>query len=221
LDLGLKVLGLTGGIGMGKSTAAALLAERDVTIVDTDLLARQLVEPGQPALAEIQDAFGPDIIAPDGRLWRDRLARLIFSNPAAREKLQGILHPRIRQLWQSQLADWRSTFRTSPSGQSSASLPLEERAECYFCVVIPLLFETGAEKEVQTTICVACSAATQHQRLAAREWTAEQIDQRIKSQLPVEEKMGRADYVIWNEGSLEILAAQIDRLLHRSSSEHH
>jgi len=189
---------------MGKSTAATLLAERGVTIVDTDLLARQLVEPGQSALDEIHRAFGADLIAPDGSLRRDQLARRVFSDPLARKALEDILHPRIRKLWQSTLAEWRA------AGGSVAGAATGTR---FFCVVIPLLFETRAEKEVDVTLCVACSSATQHQRLSSRGWNAEQINQRIKSQLPIEEKMSRADYVIWNEASVDVLAVQLDRVL--------
>jgi dephospho-CoA kinase len=189
---------------MGKSTAATLLAERGVTIVDTDLLARQLVEPGQSALDEIRRAFGADVIAPDGSLRRDQLARRVFSDPWARKTLEDILHPRIRKLWQSTLAEWRA------AGDSVAGTA---RGTRFFCVVIPLLFETRAEKELDATLCVACSLATQHQRLSSRGWNAEQINQRIKSQLPIEEKMSRADYVIWNEASVEVLAVQLDRVL--------
>jgi dephospho-CoA kinase len=188
---------------MGKSTAAAVLAQRGVTIVDTDLLARQLVEPGQPAIAEIRDAFGAEMIAPDGSLRRDVIARRVFADSAARKTLEAILHPRIRRLWQSQLADWHAS--NTQTRQHSNT--------CHFCVVIPLLFETHAETEVDATLCLACSAATQHQRLRSRGWTADQISQRIKSQLPIEEKMARADYVIWNEASLDVLAAQLDRVL--------
>jgi dephospho-CoA kinase len=188
---------------MGKSAAATFLAQRGVTIVDTDLLARQLVEPGQPAIAEIRDAFGAKMIAPDGGLRRDLLARRVFSDSAARKTLEAILHPRIRRLWQSQLAEWRaSNTRTAQHSNTQ-----------YFCVVIPLLFETGAQTEVDATLCVACSAATQHQRLSLRGWNADQINQRINSQLPIEEKMARADYVIWNEASLDVLVAQLDRVL--------
>src|SRR5438874_7293443 len=110
---------------MGKSTAAALLVERGVTVVDTDLLARQLVEPGQPALVEIQQAFSADIVAPDGRLRRDELARRVFSDPAARKKLESILHPPIRELWQSKLAVWRATFAEVASLESSPSPPMD------------------------------------------------------------------------------------------------
>lgn len=194
---------------MGKSTAAALLGERGVPVVDTDILARQLVEPGQPALAEIGEAFGAEMIAPDGRLRRDLLAQRVFSNQSARQKLEAILHPRIRQMWQSQVAAWRSNL------SSDATPPLQRGQRTrFFCVVIPLLFETHAEKEVDTTICVACSATTQRQRLASRGWSPQQIDQRIASQLPVEEKIARADYVIWNEAPTDVLAAQLDRLLY-------
>ena len=188
---------------MGKSTAAALLAQRGVTIVDTDVLARQLVEPGQPAIAEIRDAFGAEMIAADGSLRRDLLARRVFSDSGARKTLEGILHPRIRRLWQFQLAQWRDS-KTETSQHSNTR---------FFCVVIPLLFETKAEIEVDATLCIACSPARQEQRLASRGWNTEQINQRINSQLSVDEKMARADYVIWNEDSVEILDAQLEHVL--------
>src|SRR5437870_9113416 len=96
---------------MGKSTAAELLRQRGVSVVDTDLLARQVVEPGQPALAEVQQIFGPDIVAPDGRLRRDELARIVFADPVVRQKLEAILHPRIRALWRDQVASWGAESR--------------------------------------------------------------------------------------------------------------
>src|SRR5690242_13889514 len=104
----MKVFGLTGGIGMGKSTADKLLRERGVPVVDTDMLARQIVEPGQPALAEIQQCFGPEVIGADQQLRRDELARRVFNDPVARKQLEDILHPRIRELWQEQVAIWRT-----------------------------------------------------------------------------------------------------------------
>jgi len=210
LDFGKKVLGLTGGVGVGKSTAATLLAERGVTIVDTDVLARQLVQPGEPALDEIRHAFGADMISAEGTLRRDQLARRVFSDPAARKTLEDILHPRIRKVWQSQLTEWRAGGSVARTASDSAP---QRASISFFCVVIPLLFETEAEREVDATLCVACSTATQRQRLASRGWNADQINQRIKSQLPIEEKMARADYVIWNEGPLDVLAAQLDRAL--------
>jgi len=191
----MKLFGLTGGIGMGKSAAAQILERRGLPIVDSDLLARRVVEPGQPALAEIQCAFGNHVVAADGQLRRDELARIIFSDPTARQKLESITHPRIRQLWGEQVELWRT--QNEPTG----------------IVVIPLLFETNAEKEFDATICVACSEVTQRKRLHERGWTPEQIAQRIAAQLPIDKKITRADFVAWNEGRLEVLAEQLERIV--------
>ena len=193
----MKVLGLTGGIGMGKSTSARLLRAREVPVVDTDDLARQVVAPGQAALAEVLAAFGPQMAGPDGQLRRAELARCVFADPAARRRLEAILHPPIRALWRAQVETWRAEGR-----------PLA-------VVVIPLLFETKAETELDLTICVACSAPTQQQRLQARGWSPEQIEQRLQAQWPVETKAARADYLVWTEADLEVHAAQIERILCR------
>jgi dephospho-CoA kinase len=198
----MKVLGLTGGIGMGKSTSAQFLQKRGIRVVDTDALARQVVEPGQPALAEVIAAFGPETVGPDGRLRRDELARRVFADPAARQRLEKILHPPIRKLWRAQTETWRA---------EGAPLAV---------VVIPLLFETKAEAELDATICIACSAATQQERLRTRGWTPEQIEQRLQAQWPIEQKIARADYLIWTEGSLEVHAAQLDRILRILSNWH-
>ena len=191
----MKVIGLTGGVGMGKSATHGLLRQRGVPVVDTDLIARQIVEPGQPALAEIRQLFGPDVIGADGRLRRAQLARRVFADSAARRQLESLLHPRIRALWLAQMDTWRAESR-----------PLA-------VVVIPLLFETCAEKEVDATICVACSAASQRVRLTARGWSLDQIEQRIAAQWPVEKKLALADYVIWTEAGMDVHDAQLDRIL--------
>jgi dephospho-CoA kinase len=191
----MRVLGLTGGVGMGKSACAELLCARGISVIDTDDLARKVVEPGQPALAEVQDLFGPETVDSSGRLRRDVLARRVFSDAKARQQLEGILHPRIRQLWRAQVESWRA------QGLSLA------------IVAIPLLFETKAEAELDAVICVGCSSATQLARLQARGWPAEQIEQRIRAQWPIAEKMAKSDYVIWSESSLQIHAAQLDRIL--------
>ena len=180
---------------MGKSAAAGFLHGRGIPVVDTDELARQLVQPGQSALAEIQSAFGPGIIGADGRLRREELARHVFADEVARKKLETILHPRIRDRWLAQIAAWRT------AGSAAA------------VVVIPLLFETGAESNFDQIICVACSAATQRERLLARGWMAEQISQRIAAQWPVEKKMALAHHVVWTEGDLDVLAAQLARII--------
>jgi dephospho-CoA kinase len=191
----MKVLGLTGGVGMGKSTSAQLLRDRGVRVVDTDDLARQVVEPGQPALAEVLVAFGPEIFGLDGRLRRKELAQRVFADLAARRQLEAILHPRIRKLWRAQVEAWCVEGR-----------PLA-------LVVIPLLFETKAEVELDATICVACSLATQQGRLLDRGWSPEQIEQRNRAQWPIAQKIARADYLVWTEAGLDVHAAQIERIL--------
>src|SRR5438876_7491801 len=119
----MNLIGLTGGIGMGKSTAANLLQERGLPLIDTDVLARQVVEPGQPGYAEIVRIFGKPVLNPDGTLRRDELARQVFSDAEARRRLEAIMHPRIKELWLAQAQEWRA--QKQPCG----------------VVVIPLLFE--------------------------------------------------------------------------------
>jgi dephospho-CoA kinase len=191
----MKTFGLTGGIGMGKTTAAAWLAQRGIAVCDSDVIARELVAPGQPALEEIRSAFGAGVFDAHGRLRREELGRLVFADPAARRQLEAILHPRIRAVWQERLAEWRAAGR-----------PVA-------VAVIPLLFETQAERQFDATICLACSAATQQERLLARGWSPEQIAQRNAAQWPIEEKIRRADYVVWTEGRVEVLAAQLERIV--------
>jgi dephospho-CoA kinase len=191
----MKLIGLTGGVGMGKSACAQLLQWRGAVVVDTDELARRTVEPGQPALAEVREVFGPDIVEPDGRLKREQLAHIVFADPASRKRLEAILHPRIHDLWHAQIEAWRK------EGKPLAA------------VVIPLLFETKAEAEFDTVICVACSAATQRERLLARGWTPEQIEQRIAAQMPIQEKMDQSHHVIWTEAGMDVLAQQAYRIV--------
>jgi dephospho-CoA kinase len=190
-----KAFGLTGGIAMGKSVSGRLLRERGVPVVDTDQFAREIVEPGQPALAEVRRTFGDDVLDHEGRLRRGELARRVFSNATERKKLERILHPRIRELWLAQVAAWRR------EGQPVA------------VVIIPLLFETAAESQFDATICVACSGASQRSRLAERGWTPAESAQRIAAQWSIERKMALSSHVIWSEGSVEVHAEQLERIL--------
>jgi dephospho-CoA kinase len=192
----MKAFGLTGGVGMGKSAAADILHQRGIPVVDTDLLARQTVEPGQPALEEIHREFGDGVIGPDGRLLRRELGRIVFSNPDARNKLEAITHPRIRALWKTRIEQWRT------QGHSLA------------VVVIPLLFETRAESDLDATVCVACSASTQRERLALRGWDILEMERRIAAQWPVNRKMDQANHVAWSEGPIEVLAGQLACIFH-------
>ena len=189
------LLGLTGGVGMGKSTVADMLRQRGWPMVDSDLIARQIVEPGQPALAEIAAQFGGEMIGAEGRLRRDLLAERVFADESQRKKLEAILHPRIRRTWRGVADQWRKEGRS------------------WGVAVIPLLHEVGADEEFDRILCVACSAATQQKRLEARGWTLGEMERRQRAQWPVDKKMARADFVVWSEGGLEVAAAQLDRVL--------
>jgi dephospho-CoA kinase len=193
----MKLCGLTGGIGMGKSTAAGFLSERGVRLVDTDDIAHELVSPGQPALQQIQREFGAEMISVTGELKRHQLARIVFADPAARKRLEEILHPRIRESWLKQVEQWRD----ENCGRA--------------VVVIPLLFETQAETFFDQIVCVACSPVTQGERLRARGWDAEQVRQRIAAQMPVEPKIARSHFVIWTEGALDVHRRQVEQILEK------
>ena len=188
-------LGLTGGIGMGKSTAAELLAKRGAKVCDSDALARELAAPGQPALAEIVEVFGSGVLLGDGSMDRAKVGELVFGDSAARGKLEAILHPRIREAWQARLAGWAA------AGERLA------------VAVIPLLFETKAESSFDKIVCVACPPELQRERLRARGWSDEMIESRVAAQMAVDEKMRRAAHVIWTDGPVEAHAAQWDSLL--------
>jgi dephospho-CoA kinase len=192
----MKTFGLTGGIGMGKSAVTKILCERGVPVVDTDLLAHQIVQPGSPILEKIRREFGNEIVGPDGRLRRDELAKIIFADATARKKLEDIMHPPIRELWLAQIEQWRGEQKP------------------FAIVVIPLLFETSAEKYFDEIVCVACSAETQRQRLLERGWTSGQIEQRIAAQWSIEEKIATANFVVWTEGGLDVLEEQLKRIFH-------
>ena len=192
----MKLFGITGGIGMGKSTAGNLLLEAGYPLIDTDEIARQIVQPGCPALAEIRGVFGPKVISHSGELLRQDLAKVVFNDPVARQKLESILHPRIRNVWQQAVEEWRN-----------------QRHSVGF-VVIPLLFETKAEIFFDAVVCVACSRDSQEERLLARGWNREQILARLSAQWPVEQKMAASDYVVWTETTLEMHQAQWKVLLH-------
>jgi len=187
----MKLLGLTGGVGMGKSTAAGFFSQLGARVVDTDEIARELVQPGQPALVEIRHEFGDEVFLPDGSLNRAALAEKVFADDAARKKLEAILHPRIRERWSAQVEIWQKV-----------NVPLA-------VVVIPLLFETQAEAAFDKIISVACSPSSQSERLQARGWRHDQIRRRIAAQLPVEQKLARSHFVVWTEGILDAHRRQI------------
>lgn len=184
------LLGLTGGIGMGKSTASTLLSRLGVAVVDTDELARDVVAPGQPALSEIRAAFGDGVLRDDGSLNRPRMAEVVFGNAEARKTLEGILHPRIRAAWGERVGEWRG------------------RGLRCGAVIIPLLFETGAEGHFDAVACVACSAKTQRRRLLERGWDEAHCERRLAAQMSIEDKVSKSRFLVWTEPPVEVHEAQ-------------
>jgi dephospho-CoA kinase len=191
------LIGITGGVGMGKSTAQSLLEGRGVPVIDTDQLARQLVAPGQPALAEVIGEFGQTFLEGDESLNREKLADLVFKDPQARQRLESILHPRIRAAWLQDVQQWRKA------------------GVVIGAVVIPLLHETGAADSFDVTACVACSPEIQLERLKTRGWSEAQIRGRLEAQWPLERKVAASDVVIWTDGDLEVHSSQWVQLLNR------
>lgn len=190
-----RVLGLTGGVGMGKSTAARLLKKVGLPVVDSDDLALEAVQPGTEGLAEIADEFGEGFLKADGSLDRDKMASTVFQDEAARKRLEAIIHPRVRTVWEKQIDQWREQKR--PVG----------------VVVIPLLFEVDLQDSFDAVLCVACTANTQRARLRERNWDDAQITARIAVQMDITQKMDLADHVLWNEGAPELLMDQMKEIL--------
>jgi len=185
-------VGLTGGIGSGKSEVSRYFSELGVPVIDTDVIARELVEPGQPALSEIVDTFGKDIIDQDGNLDRARLRHRIFSDPAERKKLEAILHPRIR----------------------ARTMELLDRTSADYCVlVIPLLAEAAPDYPLDRILVIDTPPELQRQRVAARDGLNDnEIAAIMRSQANRERRLQMADDVLLNDGTIEELRAQIDQL---------
>jgi dephospho-CoA kinase len=188
-------IGLTGGIASGKSAVAAEFAELGASIVDTDLIAREVTAPGSPALAAIVDQFGPEVLAADGGLDRQRLRGIVFADAAARRALEAIVHPRIRRL---------------------ALARAEAAAGPYVIFVVPLLFETGFDRLVDRTLVVDCPETVQVERLRRRDGAGEQQARAIiAAQLGREARRQAADDLIDNSGDIEATRARVAELHER------
>jgi dephospho-CoA kinase len=191
-----RVVGLTGGIATGKSTFSAALRARGVPVIDADELARRVVAPGAPALAQIARAFGPAVIAADGSLDRKRLGEIVFADGAARKRLEAITHPAIRIAMVEEATD------------------LAARGHPLVFYDAALLYEVGADEVVDSVVVVYAPAGAQRARLAARDGlTAAQADARLGAQWPIEEKAARADFLVDNTGGIADLGEKADRLL--------
>ena len=188
-------VGLTGGIASGKSTVADFFAELGVPVVDTDLIAREVVSISSPALEEIRTAFGPDVISADGTLDRAAMRKIVFADDGKRRLLESILHPRIREL----------AFRRA----DQASAP-------YVIIVVPLLFESPMRNAMDRILVLDCSVETQIKRLLARDCeTEEQANKIIAAQATRDERLSIADDVITNDGDLEATRREVGRLHRR------
>lgn len=186
-------IGLTGGIATGKSTAARILGELGLRRVDADQIAREVVMPGAPALAELRQRFGPEIFQDDGILDRAALGRLVFAQPEARRDLEGILHPRI----------WAAL---------KAAVEEAEREQLETVLEIPLLFESGREQTFDNVWVVWVPQTVQVERLTKRDgFSAQEVAQRLASQWSLEKKVELADFVLDNSGDEEQLRLQIQQ----------
>ena len=199
-------VGLTGGIATGKSTVSRLFVECGARLIDADVLAREAVAPGQPALRKIVDTFGREMLRPDGALDRDRLGKAVFGNPAQLEKLNAIVHPLVAIAQEQQSREI--------AGQDPHAVIIYDAA---------LLIEAGAHKRMDTIIVVTADEPTQLRRLMDRsKLTEEDARTRIRSQMPLAEKVALADHVIDGTLPLEQLRAEVRRIyeeLARQSQE--
>jgi dephospho-CoA kinase len=184
-------IGLTGGIGSGKSTVAALLAARGAVIVDADRIAREVLEPGTPGLAAVVDVFGPDVLTAEGSLDRPALAAVVFADPAARARLDEVVHPRVRA--------------------RAAELVAAAPADAVVVQDVPLLVETGQAGSYDLVLVVEADLETRVRRLVDRGLTEQDARARIASQATDAQRRAVADVVLLNDGAREELAAQVDR----------
>ena len=197
------LVGLTGGIATGKSMVSALLRQLGCEIIDADLLAREVVEPGRPAWTTIVAEFGQDVVTGDGALDRKRLGAIVFANPERRRRLEAITHPAIRERFQARL---------------------DELAEKGFTGIVifdaAVMIESGNYKNMDRLVVVVTDEPTQMSRLQGRDGTDDAEGRRkIASQMPLSEKAKLADYVIDNSGDRHETAEQVRRVFAALMSE--
>lgn len=184
-------IGLTGGMGCGKSTVLKFFAQSGADILDSDGIVRDLLTGCDSTIREISSAFGHEILNREGMIDRGKLAGIVFGNSEKIARLESILHPKVREVWTRFIAD-------------ACSLVVVE---------IPLLFEKGLERHFDKTVCLACSQDLQLLRLRGRGFSDSQIHMRLQRQLSLNEKMQMADIILLNNGSIEHLGNQVKLLL--------
>ena len=193
----MKWVGLTGGLGTGKSTVSQMLVKRGISVIDADRIAREVVEPGGPALPGIRQAFGPEFFSEDGSLDRSKLAQNVFGHPDKLLQLEKLIHPFV----QEEVARQRKW--------------LEEQGHLWAVYDVPLLFEKNLQGQFDYIVVVSVTnASTQIERLKKRNnWNDEEIQKRLSSQLPLTEKVAQAHYVIKNDADLQGLDNKVDTLV--------
>lgn len=195
---GFTVVGLTGGIASGKSTVSNMLRDLGVAVIDADVVAREVVEPGTPGLEAVLDAFGAHLARPDGSLDRKALGAIVFADGEALEQLEAIVHPRIAARAAQLIAKAR------------------ESGEPFVVYDAALLVEWGISDSFEPLVVVAVPAEVQIERITARDGlSVAEAQQRLDAQLPLEDKVAAADVVIDNAGSLEETRAQVEALVAR------
>ncbi|WP_285847104.1 MULTISPECIES: dephospho-CoA kinase [Bacillales] len=190
------IIGLTGSIATGKSTVSRMLKQKGYPIVDADEISRLVVEPGSPALDQIAQTFGGDVLLPDGALNREKLGNLIFNDEEKRKMLNEIVHPAVRKEMIRQKEEWID------KGANTVIMD------------IPLLFESKLQSYVDKIVVVSATPSIQRERLIARNgYSTEEADARINSQLPIAKKELGANAVINNNGTMEETENQLDAIL--------
>ena len=190
-------VGLTGGLGSGKSTVAALLGEHGAVIIDADVVAREVVRAGTPGFAAVVARFGPGVVGPDGELDRAALARIVFADGAALDELNAIVHPLV--------------------GSRSAELAAAVPPGAVVVHDIPLLAENGLADRFDTVVVVEADREIRLARLAERGLTRAEAEARMAAQATDEQRRAIADEIVRNDGDLDSLARQVDRLWDRLS----
>lgn len=191
----IRKVALTGGIATGKTYVANRLREAGIPIVDADVLSREVVAPGTPGLAAVRRRFGPDAVRRDGTMDRVRVGQIVFKDKRARLDLEAIIHPAVQKA----------------INEFFDSLP---KRTPFAVADIPLLFETGREKEFHSIIVVACPREMQIQRVMERnKLSKEDAERRLNAQLPIEQKVKKATHVIKTDGTFEATDAQVDAVI--------
>lgn len=194
-----RSIGLTGGIACGKSEVQKHLIRLGVPVLDTDRVAHELLRPGTEQVAAIRETFGEGVLTAEGGVDRSRLGKIVFGDEAARQRLNGIMHPAIRAIW----LEW-----------------LEARRDVWAVVSIPLLYETGAEIHFDGVLCVWAPESLMKSRLLKRGLSPDEAARRIRAQWPVDRKAKLATWTLQNQSTLAHLRKQVETWVRTTRPEH-